>query len=117
MKLDLTQTKLQGTDLEIAQGILKRNGELYASRPTKASGMSQYVWRMVAFSLSDRPAHQCIPVTADFHMTNEEYWDKTWDEKVAIRERLDAITKQIVDTVPVTEQPGTLRWARAFGVI
>ena len=34
-----------------------------------------------------------------------------------IRNVLDPIVKQIVDAVPVTQQAGTMRWARAFGVI
>ena len=116
MKLDLTLTNLEGEDLEIAQSILKRNGDLYKSRPKKASGDAQYVWRMVAFALSDNPQHWCIPVTADLYLS-DTYWDLSFKAKSDYRDRLNKIVEEVVDTVPVLEQPGTRRWAGAFGVI
>jgi hypothetical protein len=116
---------------------------------------------MVAFSLSPNPQHQCMPVTADFYIkdedftpsfleslkTNVEYiaaiekkraWyfaddaqfyktpaerDRAFGSAVSFERRrfwlkhLDTVAKEIVDTIPVTRQPGTMRWGRALGMI
>jgi hypothetical protein len=140
--------------------ITKRDGTLYASRPKNASGSAQYVWRMVAFSLSSNPVHQCMPVLADFYVTDAdlptEFRQKVEDDPIyraayekkrawyysseatfyrseAERDQafirsvesdkrrlwlkhLDTIAKEITDTIPVRNQPGTMRWGRALGM-
>ena len=88
-----------------------RGGRLRATKPK--GGEETYVWRLIAFSLSPRPSHMCIPTTHDFGM-----WDQypDWDERTARTKELDKVVAAIVNTVPLTQQPGTMRWARAFGV-
>ena len=112
----LTETALSPDDLRIAAEIFRPNGGIYQSRPKKASGEAQYVWRHVVFSLSTNPKHHCIPVTDDFYM-GQDYWDLPYDEKRQVLKLLDAIVDAITKLVPVTQQPGTIRWGRAFGII
>ena len=114
--IDLTELDLNEEDMEIAEQIVKRNGQLYASRPKKASGDAQYVWRMVVFMVSNKPAHQCIPVTADFYL-DEEYWngENAFDRRRAHTQELDKIADAIIDIVPKREWHGVQRWGRALG--
>ena len=119
MKLNLDTANLNTEDLDLARGIVKPNGDLYGSKPKDARGETQYIWRMVAFTLSDKPRHWCLPVTAEFDLP-DEYWGKgteTADRRRELTRHLDSIADAITKTVPVMEQPGTARWARAFGVI
>jgi len=44
-------------------------------------------------------------------------WVRHARRRYFIKNVLDPIVNQIVDSVPVTQQTGTMRWARAFGVI
>lgn len=126
MRIDLDRTGLEGRDLEIATESLLPNGKLRRSKPAKASGEGKYVWRMIAFALSSDPRHHCMPIMAECDLLNE-YWGRDEDgrrtqdvheahEKRRARvKELDAITEAIVRTVPTRRQPGTMRWARAFG--
>lgn len=135
---------------------ITNKGKLRASKPK--DGVAAYVWRMVAFSLSTNPQHHCMPMTADFGITEKsipEYWlpeapESYITEKVAktnscpddvefclkhassveeyhrkfwvkydrrnywIKLTLDPVVKEIVDSVPVQNQPGTMRWVRVF---
>jgi hypothetical protein len=43
-------------------------------------------------------------------------WEKYDRRRAYIKDVLDPIVKEIVDSVHVTKQAGTMRWARAFGV-
>ena len=83
---------------------------LRATRSKNISGQDQYVWRNVAFYLSRRPAHQCMPVCADFYLE-----EKDWERRREVCKHLDSIVDLIVDAVPVVERHGVNRWARAFG--
>ena len=112
MKINLADTQLVGDDLAIAQEVLLNNGSLRKSRPAKASGNAQYVWRMAAFSLSSNSQHQRLPVMAEMYLNIRDR-----DERRARVAHLDTIVKAIVDSVPVDEQPGTMRWGSALGII
>ncbi len=134
-------------------------GRLCSSKPK--DGAAAYVWRHVAFSLSTNPQHHCMPVTADFGITEktipeswlpeapddyvkekaektysrpddvafclkhadsvEEYHRKFWKKydrrNYWIKWNLDPVVKEIVDMVPVQNQPGTMRWAKVYGVV
>lgn len=117
---------------------------LRASRPTKASGASQYIWRMTAFIVSTNPQHHCIPVGADFYINDEDFqhrddkyvpraeterdretvakWDeKTWEgmhrseqRKQYMKQELDPIVDLIVDSIPKSQWRGAHRWHKAF---
>ena len=99
-----------------------RNGRLYASRPRNGGGECRYLWRMLAFFLSAKAEHQCMPVTADDEVgpayERGESVDDLMRRARARRKRckeLDEVVKQVVDRVPVRQQHGALRWARALG--
>lgn len=120
--------ELVGEDLEIAKLIIGRGGRLRSSKPQLKDDLhreASYVWRMVAFHLSNRHEHHCMPVMADFDLPNK-YWgsgnlrdqeeiSRCADLRRARVKELDAIVDKIVKSVPAHMQPGTMRWARALG--
>lgn len=115
-----------------------------ASRPTKASGSSQYIWRMVSFIVSTNPQHHCMPIGADFYIGDTEYSHRTdkyvpkynyesdyetvkkWDDQTwarmhrgacrnnYIKEELDPIVDIIVDNIPKEKWLGAKRWKTAI---
>jgi hypothetical protein len=119
---------LSETELTIAEKIVSKGNKLRATKPT--DGEAQYVWRLVCFMISPKPAHHCIPVTHDFGVMgiapkvkkyceyrkkDVEQTDFDW-----VRNRckeLDVIVNKIVDNVKVSNRHGINRWAKAFGVI
>lgn len=106
---------LTGEALMVFEAITtNRKGQrvLRASKPTKASGEIQYAWRIAAFTLSRNPVHHCMPVCADFSIQGVSY-----DERRRITKHLDAVVDEIIKAQPATNQFGTMRWAKAFGMI
>lgn len=129
--------------LAIANKIVGRGGRLRSTKP-KDDGGAAYVWRMVAFFISPNPQHHCIPIGADFDITDVDYahrpevyvprleteddketvagWDqKTWDcmnrgakRRAFIKEELDPIMDKIVDAVPGNRRYGLNRWRHAM---
>jgi hypothetical protein len=128
---------LSDADYRLAERIVNsRTGELRASKPPVPRqievldakygtrydyeneadaelGIAAYVWRMVAFSVSIKSEHHCMPCTAEFDLPGS--WNSTV-QKAAIA-RADAIIRVIVDSVPSSEWHGVTRWGQAFGVI
>ena len=98
-------------DLEraLAEQIIKKDGKLYASKPKKASGEAKYLWRMVAFAVSPKPQHQCLPVTADFDL------EGSWSENRELAKGLDDLAQRIEETVPIFKRYGVMNWARVMG--
>lgn len=115
--------------------IIKSDGTLRASKPTlgkmtkikdtsspygyvfawandaeRLQAKAAYVWRMVAFAVSPNPVHHCMPTTTGFDL------DGTFEERRALEKELDVFADKIVKCVPVREQAGTMRWARAYGL-
>ena len=74
-------------------------------------GETAYVWRMVAFQVSPKSQHHCMPCTADFDLPG------SFSENRALAKELDAIVAKIVDAVPPSEWHGLRRWGQAYGVI
>lgn len=120
MPLEMPIIKLEEAELtpeqyEIAKGILLSRGDgkgrLRASRPTAAPGETQYVWRMVAYQVSPRQEHQCMPVMAYIYLPGE-----TAEENREMADGLDEIVDKITDVVPLHELHGVLRWARAGAI-
>lgn len=120
--------------MDIARRIVNsRNGELRASKPKvqeqvkvaddsiygytyrhltpEAQGDAAYVWRMVAFMVSQNRQHQCMPVTAEFDLGG------TYTERMSRAKTLDALVDKIVKIVPMRECHGALRWGKALGMI
>ena len=88
--------------------ITRPDRSLYASKPGKASPEGRYIWRMVVFLVSPRPAHQCTPVTAHFELG-------TYHKIKPLLDRLDRIVDQIVDAIPVEQWHGVRRYASIIG--
>ncbi|RYD66265.1 MAG: hypothetical protein EOP83_05475 [Verrucomicrobiaceae bacterium] len=59
----------------------------------------------------------CIRQHGSVHAYHLSRWE-TYDRRNQyIKTVLDPIVKEIVDSVAVTKQAGTTRWARAYGMI
>ena len=73
-------------------------------------GEAAYVWRMIAFQVSPKSVHHCMPMTASFDMSGEySVRHKRTDE-------LDVIVEKIVKSVPMENWHGVNRWGKAFGM-
>jgi len=128
-KLNLEAAGLTPQEYELAKGIIatrgKNKGALRASKPKVErtdlgpespgsyyhkwqieGGETAYIWRMVAFYISPKHQHQCMPCTADFDLEASNYQDR-----MAKAKELDAIVDKIVDTVPKAQWHGVRRWA------
>jgi hypothetical protein len=116
---------LDDQEKAIAEKIIGRGGKLRSSTPS--DGEAAYVWRMVAFMVSPKPQHHCIPVSHDFgvmdiapkikkfckYMNREiEQTDFDWVRNHC--KKLDIIVDKIVDNVKVQNRHGVNRWAKAF---
>lgn len=127
-------TELTEEELELAKGIAKKDGTLRASKPKTSKqieiktddpeayfgtkfiysttveakqGETAYIWRMVAFAISTRSQHQCMPCTADFWL------EGTVKASRRRAKELDVIVEKILKNHPV--QPGIMRWGKALG--
>jgi hypothetical protein len=78
--------------------------------PNKTQGEAAYVWRMVAFAISPKQQHQCMPMTADFDLP------QMGDAARQRAKELDAIADRIIAVVPKNQWHGVLRWGRALGI-
>jgi hypothetical protein len=115
-KLNTLRTTLSEREQKILDIVVKKDGTIRASKPTKTKkiepdlwGEAAYVWRMVVFQVSRNPVHQCMPVCADFDIRLK------FDERRKVTRVLDSLVDKIVDLVPVTQWHGILRWGRALG--
>jgi hypothetical protein len=126
-------TNLDSADIDLVRGIVNsRTGELRASKPElpdkvkvqsghydyvtesdARKGMTAYIWRMVAFEVSPHRQHQCMPICADFDLPD----CGGHSERRNLSNRLDEIVKAVVDSVPMNEWHGVIRWGNAFGTI
>jgi len=97
---------------------ITNDGFLRASRPdidwdVPESGIAAYVWRMVVFTVSDDPKHQCLPVMADCYLPGK-YGS---DEYKAAKEFADELEKKLCDSIPKGQWAGVIRWGRALGML
>jgi hypothetical protein len=97
--------------------LITNKGFLRASKPTinKAdymTGRAAYVWRMVAFSVSPKPAHHCMPCTGDFDLC-----ERDWKDRREITPMLDELVDRMMNAVPKAQWAGVYRWACAFGQV
>lgn len=139
-EIKLESLHLTAPQLDIAKGIISTRGEnkgcLRASKPKtprkvkfedpnalfgyrydyadeagRKAGMTAYVWRMVAFFVSPVSQHRCMPVMCECDLPG------TASERRKLAKDLDdLIVKLIVDSIPLTQQHGTLAWGRAYGM-
>lgn len=129
--LDVLAQVLGADDLEVARRIVstqgKNAGRLRASKPKNemkrqeggrfgwqmvpvdmTQARAAYVWRMVAFYVSPKSQHQCMPCTADFALG-------PYSETRDLIADLDKLVDQIVNTIPREQWAGVRRWAQVFG--
>ena len=136
--LDTLKTKLTPAQFTLVKGIVATRGEnkgrLRASKPKVAkkikvagtrwendyyydfaneadalTGMTAYVWRMVAFYASPKSQHNCMPVCADFDLPG------TVKETRETAKKLDTmIVNVVLDTIP--QLHGLNRWAQVYGL-
>jgi hypothetical protein len=147
INLEVVKTKLTPEQYNIVSDCFVNRGgnvRLRSSRPNKAAGATQYIWRMIAFIVSPNPQHHCMPIGADFYILDSEYahrtdeyipqyrydsdretvanWSqKTWDmmhrgekRKKYVKEELDPIVDIIVEIIPKNQWYGAKRWSKAF---
>ena len=74
-------------------------------------GYTAYIWRMVAFMVSPKAQHHCMPCTADWSIPG------TYREIKDTLKALDALVDIVVDSVKASEWHGVKRWGQAYGVI
>ena len=79
--------------------------------PDRDQGETAYVWRMVAFAVSPKSQHHCMPCTADFDVPGR------WSEKRDRLDELNALADKIISVIPARQHHGTIRWGQAFGQI
>jgi len=139
-RIDLVKlsTLLSAEDMVLVKGIIATRGDnkgcLRASKPRvtrtevtdlsspygsriekdEIEGKTAYVWRMVAFMISPKAAHHCMPCTVDFDLPLKSI---TGPEAKAMRSDLDRIVDVVVDSVPMSSWHGIRRWGNVYGVI
>lgn len=134
-KLPTIETNLTDKERELVRGILatkgKNKGRLRASKPkvnriktgkldrygreeitSDETGMTAYVWRMVAFYCSPHRQHSCIPVLCEFDLPK----CKNRKHKQALIKRLDQIVDKIIDPLPLEQKPGLGAWSKSYGL-
>lgn len=136
INLEVLKSVLSPEDFALVQGIVNtKTGELRASKPTlpkkikvasdnaygytyeykdkndAAKGMTAYIWRMVAFSVSPISQHKCMPCMAFCDLPGTA----SREERIALEKRMDALAEVVVRSVPVTEWHGVARWAGLLG--
>lgn len=134
--LEALEATLTAEDFGLVKGIVNtKTGELRVSKPSlpkkiqvpsgnaygytyeykdaadASKGMTAYVWRMVAFSISPVAQHQCMPCMAFCDLPGTA----SREERRALENRLDALAEVVVRSIPITQQHGTMRWAKALG--
>lgn len=114
---------LTADEMLIFQCIQGRGGRLRASKPAidktnPITGKAAYVWRLVAFMVSEKSQHHCVPVTADFDLPAYDEAGK-WSCRLAhqMADGLDPLIKKITNAIPLSQSHGAVRWGRALGMI
>lgn len=112
---------LQTEGLAILKIIVKKDGTVRASKPkVKAdkpiTGKAAYIWRMVCFLTSPKPAHKCMPCTCDWDLPVADE-DGNWRYQLArkMAETLKPIEDAIVDSIDKSEWHGVHTWGRILG--
>ena len=107
---------------EIINIVVKKNGEIRATKPkideeNPTTGKAAYVWRKVVFMVSKKPAHNCMPITADFDLPAVDETTGKWSYKDAMEmsKKLKGLEDAIIHSIPVDKWHGVNRWGRALG--
>jgi len=111
-KVDLAKITDLSDDEQVILNLVinKQTGRLKATSPGKAFGDAHYVWRMVAFMVSPKPQHQCMPYGADFYLKV-----KSFNERAARCNQLKTLEDKIINAVDKKQWHGIKRWGGALG--
>lgn len=134
--LEALEAQLTAEEFGLVKGIVNtKTGELRVSKPSlpkkiqvpsgntygytyeykdaadAAKGMTAYVWRMVAFSISPVAQHQCMPCMAFCDLPGTA----SREERIALEKRMDTLADVVVKSVPVSQWHGVARWQKALG--
>ena len=110
---------LTDAEIPIARKIIKKDGCIRASKPkvneNPTTGKAAYVWRMVCFLVSPKPAHMCMPCTAEFDLPAYDE-NGRWSSPVSreMAKELDVLVNKIVDGIDVALWHGVHRWAKVL---
>jgi len=112
--IDLDIIGMSNDERELAVKILGRENRIRSSKPK--DGEAAYLWRMVAFDISPKRQHHCMPMMADCDMATDVYWGTPENnERRRIRfQELDDWAQRITKSVPVNERHGLVTWARVL---
>ena len=122
VNIENAKAKLTGNDegLVILHRLVKKDGTLRASKPkvlkdAPLTGKTAYVWRMVCFMVSPKPAHQCMPCTADFDLPAYDTEGK-WRQPLAyaMANALKPIEDAIIDSIDKNDWHGIRRWGKVL---
>ena len=107
---------LSDEETKILNVVVKKNQTIRASKPNVKdktnyiNGKASYVWRMVCFIVSPKPAHQCMPVCANF-----DFKDDDWTNRRQVEKDLQVLIDKIIDAVDMSQWHGVHRWGKALG--
>jgi len=135
-EIDLNNAGLTSEEFAICKNILARpkdgKGTVKKSYPTRAYATidevtheysypteelriyhaGYVVWRWVVFQCCSYAPYVCIPSTTDFYVTGKNFEDRRNNHKA-----LMDIADKVVNTLPITQQRGILRWGNALGFV
>ena len=115
MKINFEKLNLPEEKLTLINEIVKNNGEIYLTKPKKASGEAKYIWRNVMFYISPNRVHHCIPVMSEFDLPLEYFGSaENHSRRREKIEELDQIVDEVVNTFPKSEWLGVKRWSMVF---
>jgi len=128
---------LSESDERIVRAAFTTRGvcRLRANKPFKKvetfeQGCANYVWRMLCFDLAGFGKHVCMPVCADFEISDaqatfdggrirygQEGYNEQSNRAKELRKRMDELVKRVESVLPIESKKGLLRWGVAFGMI
>lgn len=103
---------------KIVEIVTKKGKGLRATKPKTVdndTGRAAYIWRYVAFCVSPKSIHHCLPMMAFCYLSNEDFKVAQDDKK--FYDELHAIVNEIVDSFPKESWHGVRRWGTVLGRI
>jgi hypothetical protein len=114
--------------------VLQGGAKLRANKPHRRvgsfeEGCANYVWRMLCFDLVGSGKHACMPVCADFELSEalelrygrirygQPGYDEQKERSKTLRDEMDALVSRVEKGLPPEALKGIIRWGRALGMI
>lgn len=122
-QVNLKKINLTGNDRKIFDLVVKKNGEIRATKPIvkkdePLTGKAAYVWRMVCFLVSPKPQHQRMPYTADWNLPAYDE-NGNWKSRIAheMANNLKHIEDEIINAIDMSQWHGVHIWGKALGYL